>query len=82
MEAAIAATVCTGLYHAHSAGIGGGFFMVAYSHEHKNATSIDAREVAPTAAKEMMFVDNKNISSVLGWHAAAVPGDFSLCQEA
>ncbi|OQV15426.1 Gamma-glutamyltranspeptidase 1 [Hypsibius exemplaris] len=76
VDAAITTALCAGLYHSHSCGIGGGFFMVVYDREFKNATSIDAREVAPSAATERMYVDNKNISSVKGWHAIAVPGEI------
>ncbi|OQV15424.1 Gamma-glutamyltranspeptidase 1 [Hypsibius exemplaris] len=76
VDAAITTALCAGLYHPHSCGIGGGFFMVVYDRALKNAHSIDAREVAPAAATERMYVDNKNISSLRGWHAIAVPGEI------
>ncbi|XP_055336503.1 scoloptoxin SSD14-like isoform X2 [Paramacrobiotus metropolitanus] len=77
IEAAITTALCSGVYHPHSCGIGGGFFMVIYDRRSGNSTAIDAREVAPAAATQLMFVENKNISSIKGWHAAGVPGEIA-----
>ena len=49
--------------------------MVVYDHRFKNATAIDAREMAPGASTELMYVENKEYSSVKGWQAIAVPGE-------
>lgn len=88
VEAAITTALCSGLVHPHSCGIGGGFFMVAYDRRSGNSTAVDAREVAPLAATELMYVNTSNpgISSVKGWHAAGVPGtvrqySFYVCGE-
>jgi gamma-glutamyltranspeptidase len=50
--------------------------MVVYDRTTGKATAIDARETAPAAATELMFVEpeDKNISSVKGWYAIGVPG--------
>jgi gamma-glutamyltranspeptidase len=78
VEAAITTSLCAGLYHPHSCGIGGGFFMVVYDRTTGKATAIDARETAPAAATELMFVEpeDKDISPVQGWHAIGVPGGW------
>ncbi|GAV01866.1 hypothetical protein RvY_12507 [Ramazzottius varieornatus] len=81
-EAAIAAALCAGLYHPHSCGIGGGFFMVVYDRKRGNATAIDAREMAPGASTELMYVQNKNYSSTKGWQAMGVPGEIAGYRQA
>jgi gamma-glutamyltranspeptidase len=43
-------------------GIGGGHFMVVYLKEKKYSFAIDARETAPFASSENMFVDKPNLS--------------------
>lgn len=50
--------------------------MVTYQKSTQRATAIIAREMAPLAATELMYVNpvNKDIDSVKGWHAVAVPG--------
>ncbi|OQV23352.1 Gamma-glutamyltranspeptidase 1 [Hypsibius exemplaris] len=81
-DAAIATALCGGLFHSQSCGLGGGFFMVFYNRSSKKATALDAREVAPGAATELMYVTNKNYSSLLGWTAIGVPGELAGYWEA
>lgn len=47
---------CNGLMNMQSMGIGGGFFMTVYIKEEEKAYSVIARETAPAAATEDMFV--------------------------
>ena len=43
-------------------GVGGGFFMLSYKQESREAVIIDAREAAPAAATERMFVDQPELT--------------------
>lgn len=54
-------------------GLGGGFFLTIYTRATGHAESLMAREVAPKAADQDMFV---NASSVSGPLAIAVPGEL------
>ena len=65
MDSAIAALFCIGVYNMHSAGVGGGGFMVVYNHSTKFVEVIDFREEAPGKANRSMYVGGK-ISSRLG----------------
>eukprot|EP00039_Didymoeca_costata_P033385 m.42096 g.42096 ORF g.42096 m.42096 type:complete len:642 (-) comp9845_c0_seq1:138-2063(-) len=88
VDAAIAALLCIGVVNSHSAGIGGGGFMVIYN---KNGSeAIDFREVAPAAASQDMFTeyedcksssqggqgDTARCPSRLGGLAVGVPGEL------
>ena len=55
VDAAVATVLCQGIYNPMASGVGGGMFMVIRA---PNGTSevIDAREVAPAAANETMFL--------------------------
>ncbi|XP_055336248.1 scoloptoxin SSD14-like [Paramacrobiotus metropolitanus] len=77
IEAAITTSLCVGIYDPQSCGLGGGHFMVIYNRKNQSATTINAREMAPAASTTFMYVDNKNISSIKGWHAAGVPGELA-----
>lgn len=59
-----------------STGLGGGFHMTIYIKEKNLVECIDAREVAPKAATENMFVGDKNHSSLVGGRSIAVPGEL------
>ena len=56
MDAAIAALFCTGVYNMHSAGVGGGGFMVVYKKSTRFVEVIDFRNVAPGKANRTMYV--------------------------
>ena len=56
MDSAIAALFCIGLYNMHSAGVGGGGFMVAYKKSTRFVEVIDFREEAPGKASRTMYV--------------------------
>ena len=65
MDASIATLFCIGVYNMHSAGIGGGGFLVVYNKSNKFVEVIDFREEAPGKAKRNMYV-NETMSSKLG----------------
>ena len=65
MDSAIAALLCIGVYNMHSAGVGGGGFMVVYKKSTNFVEVIDFREEAPGKANRTMYVDGK-MSSRLG----------------
>eukprot|EP00730_Choanoeca_flexa_P004858 TRINITY_DN11822_c1_g1_i2.p1 TRINITY_DN11822_c1_g1~~TRINITY_DN11822_c1_g1_i2.p1 ORF type:complete len:612 (+),score=106.79 TRINITY_DN11822_c1_g1_i2:1768-3603(+) len=86
VDAAIAMTLCVGVVHTESSGIGGGGFMIL-----RNASGyaevIDFREMAPAAAHERMFEEDTNCtdknspfkdfcSSRFGGLASGVPGEL------
>uniref|UniRef100_A0A7M5EBM8 Gamma-glutamyltransferase n=1 Tax=Anopheles funestus TaxID=62324 RepID=A0A7M5EBM8_ANOFN len=72
VDAAIATLFCEGVTCPQSMGIGGGFLATIYFRETNTAQALVAREVAPAAATEDMYV---NQSSVSGGLAVAVPGE-------
>ncbi|WKX90040.1 hypothetical protein Q1695_009126 [Nippostrongylus brasiliensis] len=75
VDAAIAALFCIGVMDTHSAGLGGGHFMVIYNATTQECTVIDAREIAPNASTEDMYEGRWNESRI-GWRAVAVPGEL------
>ncbi|XP_072022773.1 glutathione hydrolase 1 proenzyme-like [Amphiura filiformis] len=74
-DAGIAAMLCVGLVNCQSAGIGGGHFTTFYNRTDNSVLTINAREKAPLAAHEEMFVGTYN-ASVFGGLAVGVPGEF------
>lgn len=72
-DAAIATLFCEGISCPQSMGLGGGFFLTIYKKDTGKVESLVAREVAPKAADENMFV---NETSVQGPKAIAVPGEL------
>lgn len=63
VDAAIASSLCIGVVNMHSAGIGGGAFMLVYNKANGTAETLDYREEAPKLATQDMF---QNISSTKG----------------
>ncbi|KAI0979628.1 hypothetical protein GJ496_001005, partial [Pomphorhynchus laevis] len=55
VDAAIATSVCLGVLSLHSAGLGGGFFMLVYNRTSRESVVIDSREVAPLMSNPQMF---------------------------
>ena len=80
VDAAIAATLCTGVVNMFSSGIGGGGFMVIKPPD-DTAYTIDFRETAPSAANETMFLKDP-LSSIWGGLAVGVPGEIRGLAEA
>uniref|UniRef100_A0A1Q3FF50 Putative gamma-glutamyltransferase n=1 Tax=Culex tarsalis TaxID=7177 RepID=A0A1Q3FF50_CULTA len=74
-DAAIAILFCEGVTCPQSAGIGGGFFLTIYEHATKTARTLDARETAPAAATQNMYVEDQK-KAVEGGLAVAVPGEI------
>ncbi|WAR27556.1 GGT1-like protein [Mya arenaria] len=81
MDAAITATLCSGVSNPQSCGIGGGFFMTFYRRNDLARFSVMAREMAPGAATENMYKDT-GASSREGGMAIATPGEVSGLYEA
>ncbi|XP_076392246.1 glutathione hydrolase 1 proenzyme isoform X2 [Megachile rotundata] len=75
VDAAIAALLCEGVSSLHSMGLGGGFLMTIWDARTKTADYLDARETAPSAAHENMFL-NDSRASMYGGLAIAVPGEL------
>ena len=65
MDSAIAALFCVGIYNMHSAGVGGGGFMMMYKKSTRFVEAIDFREEAPGKATRTMYVGGR-MSSKLG----------------
>ena len=65
VDSAVATLFCVGVINMHSAGIGGGGFMVIYSKAKKEVKVYDYREQAPGMANETMYVNN-GVKSKIG----------------
>ncbi|CAB3981524.1 gamma-glutamyltranspeptidase 1-like [Paramuricea clavata] len=65
---------CITVVTMHSSGIGGGNFMLIYEKQKRKAVFINAREKAPAAAHENMYVNNSD-DAWLGPMSAGVPGE-------
>nr|CAG8449363.1 2168_t:CDS:10 [Entrophospora candida] len=74
VDAAIAAELCIGVINSHSAGVGGGGFILIRD---SNGTSqaIDFRETAPGASTKLMYKNNPLLSRV-GGLSVGVPGEI------
>nr|XP_037270324.1 scoloptoxin SSD14-like [Rhipicephalus microplus] len=72
-DAAIATFLCACVVLPHAVGIGGGFIALIYDRKENATHVLDAREVAPLAARPDMFIQNTE-EAVVGGRAVAVPG--------
>lgn len=81
VDAAIATLFCDGVTCPQSTGLGGGFFMTIYTKETGIVETLDAREVAPLASTEDMFVGDPEAAKI-GGRAVAVPGELKGYYEA
>lgn len=73
VDSAIATLLCEGIILPHSMGLGGGFVAVIYTKSNRKIETLTARESAPAAAKENMFI---GATSITGAIAGAVPGEL------
>lgn len=71
IDAAIAAQLMLGLVEPQSSGIGGGLFLLHWSSKQQELTSIDGREIAPSAATPDWFREN---GQLMPWNKAFVGG--------
>ncbi|XP_020894577.1 glutathione hydrolase 1 proenzyme isoform X2 [Exaiptasia diaphana] len=74
VDAAIATLFCIGVMNMHSAGIGGGGFIVVYNRSNNFTETFDFREQAPGVSHQDMFV-NGTLNSRVGGAASGVPGE-------
>ena len=58
VDATVATLICISVVNTQSAGVGGGFLMTLYDRRQRQAAALLARETAPAAATEDMFVAN------------------------
>ncbi|MFZ2870966.1 gamma-glutamyltransferase [Zavarzinia sp.] len=87
VDALVAAQMVLGLVEPQSSGLGGGGFLLHYSSESKDVTSIDGRETAPAAATPDMFLgdDGKPLpffTAVVGGKSVGTPATLRLMAEA
>ncbi|XP_070573061.1 glutathione hydrolase 1 proenzyme-like [Ptychodera flava] len=76
VDGAIASLLCNGIANTQSHGIGGGNFMVIYNKKTGKVEAIDAREQAPAAATQNMYIDHpEDDASTVGGMAVGVPGE-------
>lgn len=81
VDSAVATLFCIGVINMHSAGIGGGGFMVIYNKTRKDVKVYDYREEAPGKANRTMYV-NSSLDSRLGPSASGIPGEIKGFHEA
>uniref|UniRef100_A0A0E0FGA4 Gamma-glutamyl transferase n=1 Tax=Oryza nivara TaxID=4536 RepID=A0A0E0FGA4_ORYNI len=76
VDATVAATLCLGVVHPMSSGVGGGAFIVARDAASGDAVAFDARETAPAAATPDMYAGNPT-SKYKGALAMGIPGELA-----
>ncbi|XP_033100674.1 glutathione hydrolase 7-like isoform X2 [Anneissia japonica] len=81
VDAAIATMFCIGVVHSHSAGLGGGGFMMVYDSFSESRTVFDFQAAAPLNATENMFQSNPELARY-GAKAIAIPGELLGMQAA
>ncbi|XP_015234770.1 PREDICTED: gamma-glutamyltransferase 7 [Cyprinodon variegatus] len=79
VDAAIAASLCLGIVHPHTSGIGGGGVMLVHNIRKNETRVIDFRETAPSAINEEMLLTNLDLNSGL---TVGVPGMLSGMHQA
>uniref|UniRef100_A0A8C1M3L1 Glutathione hydrolase n=1 Tax=Cyprinus carpio TaxID=7962 RepID=A0A8C1M3L1_CYPCA len=80
VDAAIAASLCLGIIHPHTSGIGGGGVMLVHDIRRNESRVIDFRETAPSGIHQDMMLDvNQRVKSGL---LVAVPGMISGLHQA
>ncbi|XP_023015721.2 glutathione hydrolase 1 proenzyme isoform X3 [Leptinotarsa decemlineata] len=76
VDAAIAALFCEGVAMPECMGLGGGFLLTLYNKSTGEVWALNAREAAPAAATETMFVGQPAEASLRGGRSVAVPGEL------
>lgn len=78
IDAAIAVGLALAVTHPQAGNLGGGGFMVVYLAGEDRYTTLDFREVAPSAANAQMYLgeDGRPVRGLnyVGWKAVGVPG--------
>ncbi|RUO77417.1 gamma-glutamyltransferase [Idiomarina seosinensis] len=79
IDAAIAVQAMLGLTEPQSSGIGGGAFILYWDQQEQRLYTVDARETAPMAATEELFLDDNGnaprwIEAVVGGRSVGTPG--------
>jgi gamma-glutamyltranspeptidase / glutathione hydrolase len=87
VDAAIAVQLVLNLVEPQSSGIGGGAFMVHWDQARGKTTTLDGREIAPSAAKPERFLlpDGRPqpfMAAVIGGRSVGVPGTVRLLEDA
>lgn len=87
VDALVAVQAVLGLVEPQSSGLGGGGFLLHWSAETKDITSLDGRETAPAAAGPEMFLDRDGkplpfFSAVVGGLSVGTPATLRLLAEA
>ncbi|XP_051947289.1 glutathione hydrolase 7-like [Xyrauchen texanus] len=78
VDAAIAASLCLGIIHPHTSGIGGGGVMLVHDIRKNESRVIDFRETAPSAIHQDLLLNVNQKSGLL----VAVPGMLSGLHQA
>lgn len=78
VDAAIAASLCLGIIHPHTSGIGGGGVMLIHDIRNNESRVIDFREMAPSGLHENMMIHVNQRSGL----SVAVPGMISGLHQA
>ena len=86
IDAMIAMQTTLSLTEPQSSGLGGGAFLVYWDNTEKKLTTFDARETAPEAATEKLFLDEngeplKFMQAVVGGRSVGVPGVPKLLED-
>ncbi|PKR54475.1 gamma-glutamyltransferase [Thalassospira marina] len=87
IDAMVAVQTMLGLVEPQSSGLGGGSFMVYYDAANQKLTTMDARETAPMAADENLFMGKdgeplKFYDAVVGGRSVGTPGTPMLLEKA
>ncbi|KAF8386171.1 hypothetical protein PRIPAC_75313 [Pristionchus pacificus] len=75
VEATIASLLCIGVVNPQSSGLGGGFLMTLFNKTTGRCITIDARETAPAAATQDMYVEHP-VDASYGYRSIAVPSEL------
>ncbi|GMT08711.1 hypothetical protein PFISCL1PPCAC_8 [Pristionchus fissidentatus] len=75
VDATIASLLCIGVVNPQSSGLGGGFLMTLFNRTTGRCLTIDARETAPAAATQSMFVEHP-VDASFGYKSIAIPSEL------
>ncbi|OSI23582.1 gamma-glutamyltransferase [Neisseria dumasiana] len=86
IDAMIAMQTTLSLTEPQSSGLGGGAFLVYWDNTEKKLTTFDARETAPEAVTDKLFLDEngeplKFMQAVVGGRSVGVPGVPKLLED-